>query len=429
MMPEGRIPSASDGQHIWLCVGSLIDGVSPTPLRDAHVVYDATSILYVGPPESPPPPDLCGPGQSQPNVVLRDYTLLPGLIEAHCHLFLEGGELDPGRRGAMLRQSPETCLSAARDRLDRLVRLGIVAVRDAGDRLGVGLALGALSRSGHGPVMPAIESPGAGINHRGRYGGFMAEPVEDYPSPRDCVRSRVRDGADRIKLIATGVVDLRTGRMSGEPQMTADEVSTFVEAAKEFGKLTFAHASGAEGISRVIDGGIGSVEHGFLMRPEDLPRMRDRQIAWTPTFAPLQKQLEHADRMEWDAGTVSQIRRVLDQHAAQLLRAHELGVPITAGSDAGAFGVPHGHGLLDELELMEAAGLPAAAVLIAATGNGSIYLGLRERCGQIKCGFPSRFILTRHSPLDRIGNLKRQKHVVFDGIAYPSATPIDMAGM
>ncbi len=87
------------------------------------------------------------------------------------------------------------------------------------------------------------------------------------------------------------------------------------------------------------------------------------------------------------------------------MKAHALGVPIIAGSDAGAMGVPHGFGLIDELCLMENAGLSSLEVLRCATGNSSHRLGFKENFGLIKPGYLSRFILTRHSPLKGVANL------------------------
>jgi len=111
------------------------------------------------------------------------------------------------------------------------------------------------------------------------------------------------------------------------------------------------------------------------------------------------------------------------------VRAHEIGVPLLAGSDAGSQGVPHGLGLLDELELMEEAGLPPAAVLTAATGSASAYLSAGTSFGRIVAGAPSRFILTRHSPLDAIANLRKDRNVVIDGVAYPTAPSMDTTGL
>jgi imidazolonepropionase-like amidohydrolase len=143
--------------------------------------------------------------------------------------------------------------------------------------------------------------------------------------------------------------------------------------------------------------------------------MRDRQTAWVPTFAPVQEQIDHADLMGWSDEITSNLRGIIDRHAASLVKAHAMGVLIVAGSDAGSVGVAHGLGLLYEMELMERAGLPSLAVINAATGVGSGRLGYKEKFGRIAPGYLSRFILTRHSPLETVGHLRKAKTVVFDG--------------
>ncbi len=302
-------------------------------------------------------------------------------------------------------------------------------MRDAGDKDGVGLALSQLYQSSQKPLMPYVDSPGAAIHHRGRYGSFMADPLENFNSPRECVDARVRGGSDRIKLIPTGIINFKQGRVTAEPQMTQAEVAALVAAARAHGVQTFAHASGDDGIERALEGGVDTIEHGFFIREDQLLRMRDRGVAWVPTFAPVQAQVDHAGRMGWDDSVVSHLRRILDQHAASLVRGHELGVQILAGSDAGSYGVAHGLGLLWELELMEQAGLSPLAVINAATGNSAKRLAFKEPFGQIKPGCLSRFILTRHSPLEGLRNLRRSKCVIFDGSVFEVDESADMTGL
>src|SRR5687767_13842129 len=153
------IPSVPADQNIWLRVGTLLDGESTTPLRNASVVYNCAGIQFVGHDGATPPRKLLREGQSAPDFDAPDSTLLPGLIEAHAHLFLEGGELDAAKRAAYLQQTPSDLISLARTRLEKLVRLGVIAVRDAGDKDGVGLALSKLyaSDSTRRPLMPYVE--------------------------------------------------------------------------------------------------------------------------------------------------------------------------------------------------------------------------------------------------------------------------------
>ncbi|HWA25349.1 MAG TPA: amidohydrolase family protein [Lacunisphaera sp.] len=445
------IPTATRDHPVWLAVGTLLDGMSSAPARDAHVVYDAAGIRFVGRKGQTPPAALIRPGQTAPDVKAPDATLLPGLIEAHAHLFLEGGELDLDRRAAYLKQDSAALLAAALPRLEKLVRLGITAVRDAGDKDGVGLALSqrykelvaglaepGCARAAHASPgsatpatapMPYLDSPGAAIHHKGRYGGFMGGALEDYASPAECVAARIAAGADRIKLIPTGIINFKAGAVTTEPQMTVEELRQLVAAANAAGRQTFAHASGDAGIERVIESGVDSVEHGFFVRDDQLARMRDRRIAWVPTFAPVQLQVDEAARYGWDARVVGNLQRILDQHAASLVKAHAMGVLIIAGSDAGSCGVAHGMGFLRELELMQRAGLAPLAVINAATGTSAGRLGFHQKFGRIEPGHLSRFILTRHSPLETVANLGRAKTVVFDGNVFETGNQPDLAGL
>jgi imidazolonepropionase-like amidohydrolase len=418
---------STDGRRVWLRVGTLIDGTSSKPLRNAHVVYNKNEILFAG--ENPPSANWLNPNQRAPDLDLPDFTLLPGLIEAHAHLFLTGGELNLETRAAHLSKSPEELLECATARLEKLVRLGIIAVRDASDKDSVGLALNRLYSSANRPLMPYVDSPGAAIHRKGRYGSFMSEPIENFASLKDCVEARVMAGADRIKLIVTGSINFEKGVVASKPQMTTEEIAEIVRVAKSFGKQTFAHASGDAGIEIAIEGGVDSIEHGYFVRGDQLARMRDRQIAWVPTFAPVQKQLDYAEPLGWDSKVVANLERILEQHAASLVQAQKIGVPIIAGSDAGALGVAHGIGLLEELELMQRAGLSPIAAINSATGTSASRLAFKEKFGQIRVGYQSRFLLTRQSPLGKISNLKCGKGVVFDGEVCGSGENPDSKGL
>ena len=392
---------AARDEPVWLHCGAMIDGTGKSVRRDAHVVYDRHAIRFVGCGRDMPPPHVLKPDQVAPDVVAHDQVLLPGLCDAHTHLFLDGAELDVERRAAHLMLSQDELMPGARARLAGVLADGVTAVRDAGDRRGVGLALSAEGRASHNAGVAYIDSPGAGIHRQGRYGSFMGEA---FDSPEASVAARVEQGADRIKIIATGVVDFEKDAVTSAPQFTGDEIRRMVSAARAAGRQTFAHASGDAGIDHCIEGGVDSIEHGYFVRDDQLARMRDANIAWVPTFAPVQAQLTHADRLGWNAFTQDNIRRVLARHAESLQKAYHLGVRILAGSDSGSYGVDHGSGLRTELALMEDTGLPTLTVWNAATGRSAAHLGLRD-IGRISAGCRSRFLLAPASIQQATRNL------------------------
>lgn len=412
---------------IWLQVGTLLDGTDAAPVRDGHLVYDGGKIRHAGP--TLPPASVLRAGQTKPDAVLPHHTVLPGLIEAHAHLFLEGGEEDPVKRAAYLQQDDATLLARAEERLSRLLAIGVIAVRDAGDNNGVGLALQARYRQQDRSPMPYVDSPGAAIYHDKRYGKFMGRPMEEYPSIQACVDGRIADGAYRIKLLATGIINFEKGAVTAKPQMPVEELSAFVEASRARGKQTFVHCSGNDGVANCIGARVDTIEHGFFVDDSQLAQMRDADIAWVPTFAPVQFQVDRPEAIGWSEQVCVNLQKIVDAHAASLVKAAELGVRIVAGSDAGSHGVAHGWGFLHELLLMERAGLSPLQVIHAATGASSARLRFAEDFGVLCAGTKPRFILTEFSPLESVANLAKAKTVVFDGAVFNHGDDARRPGM
>lgn len=426
-----RLATQSKDRPVWVRVGQLIDGVSDRPMRDASILFDAKQIYAVATDGARPVSEHLATGQDAPDAELSAFTALPCLIEAHAHLFLEGSPVDFQQRTLYLKQDARGLLVRAQARWPKLLQFGVGTVRDAGDKDGVGLALASAARAQLGQLatVPWIDSPGAAIHHRGRYGSFMGAPIEDHGSPAECVAARVEQGAQRIKLLVSGIINFKVGRVTAPPQLTIDEVTALVKAAADHGRQTFAHASGTAGIENSIEGRVTTVEHGFFCTQDQLARMRDRNIAWVPTFAPVQAQIDYADRVGWGPEVVGHLSRIIDGHRQMLSLAHTMGVQVIAGSDAGSCGVPHGAGLLTELCHMEHGGMPSMAVLKSATGDSARALDFAEPVGRIAAGCRSRLIFTRHDPLITVANLLRGRTVVFDGKVVRGDQDVSTAGL
>ena len=410
----------------WIVVGRLLDARKRRILKNAHLLYNRQQILHVG--ENPPPANLLD-GRHAPDQTLSDYTAIPGLIEGHSHIFLEGAEMDADKRKAYQQQDPETLYQLAETRLRTLACLGIIAMRDGGDKDGVGLRLSELTNTGTPPpFLSQVFSPGAGINRKGRYGSFFSKPVEDHNSPADCVRDRVDAGADHIKIVPTGIINFTKGEVVAKPQFSTEDIREFKQAALDHHKHLMAHASGRTGVGYAIEGGVDTVEHGFFISDDQLTRMRDLSISWVPTFTPVQKQVDHAKFMGWSDEIVGNLKRILDNHANSLTKAVEMGVNVLVGSDAGSYAVGHGSGLFDEMELLEKAGMPTLDILCQATHGNNQALTGGQSFASLEAGFAPRFILTRNNPLETVANLKRERLVVFDGAVADSSTA-SLAGM
>lgn len=402
----------STGSPIWIQAGKVFAGLDHRVWPNGHLVFDAAGIRYAG--AEAPPADQIRAGQSAPDLVLPDHTLLPGLTDAHTHLFLAGGETDTAARSAHLKLTPAEQLAQAHQRLSRLVSLGITAVREAGDKAHIGLDLQARYRSDDRGVMPYVDAPGAAINHQKRYGSFMARPMEEHGTPAATVADRVAAGAHRIKLLATGIINFEKGAVTAKPQMPVEELREFVAAAKSHGRHTMVHCSGHEGVDHCIEGGIDTIEHGYFIDDDQLARIRDADMVWVPTFAPVQFQSDEPHHIGWSDQVCDHLRRIVDGHSRSLQRAVEIGVRVVAGSDAGSHGVAHGWGFLRELELMQAAGLTAPQVLHTATGAGLKRMDYADSFGALIAGAKSRFILTDRDVLSSVSHLREEKVVVCD---------------
>jgi imidazolonepropionase-like amidohydrolase len=305
--------------------------------------------------------------------VQRCAFVMPGLVDSHVHLFLDGATTDAKLRSEHLKQPLEALTATARRSAAQALACGVTLVRDGGDRHAINHRLREEARV-PGSAMAQVRSIGLGVKRAKRYGAFMATDVGDDDSIRASVRELARS-SDEIKLILTGIIDFDAGAVTDEPQFTLEEARSVVETAHAAGRRVMAHCSGLKGLATATAAGVDSIEHGFFMDPATLALMRDRDLAWTPTFCPVHFQWAHPSAAGWPAQTVGHLRRILDAHAEHLHLAHWMGVRLLMGTDAGSMGVEHGAAMADEIDRFLDAGLPMAAVLQAATSEPRRHFG------------------------------------------------------
>ena len=330
----------------------------------------------------------------------RAAFVMPGLVEAHAHLFLDGGELDFDKRNAYLAAPKDEMLQVARENVARSLAAGVTLVRDAGDRYGVNDAIRAEQAGGK----LRVRSPGLGVKRPKRYGGFMARDIEAGDDVAAIVAGMAAT-ADDIKIILTGIIDFVAGEVKGAPQFNEEELRAIVGAAHARGRKTFAHCSGLEGLQVAVAAGVDSIEHGFFMTSEIIDVMAGKGVAWVPTVSPVHFQWARPELAGWDASTVGNLRRILDSHAEHIGLAQARGVNLVAGSDAGSPGVVHGAALVDEIEHFLGAGLSMAAALEAATSRPRRLWGLGS--GRLAAGEDADMIALAGSPFVDAGNLRK----------------------
>lgn len=342
--------------------------------------------------------------------VQRARFLMPGLVEAHCHLFLDGGELDPAKRTRYLQASHDEMRALGRQSVRQSLAAGVTLVRDAGDIHGINLRLRDEQRDAQ--ALPTVVCAGRAIRNARRYGSFMAQELTEQTSPAQLVSELAVD-ADQIKILMTGIIDFEAGAVQGAPQFTQDQATKIVLAARAHGLRTFAHCSGVAGIDIALAAGVDSIEHGFFVTRKQLQIMADRAVCWVPTFSPVHFQWSHPEIVGWSPQAVGNLERILDDHRRQLAHAYALGVPVLVGSDAGSMGVPHGSACVDELMLMADAGISTTQLLHSATVLPRSLWACAPT--DIAPGRGAEIVLFDQSPFDDLRALRRPAAVVRGG--------------
>lgn len=339
--------------------------------------------------------------------VERGGFLMPGLVDAHVHLFLDGAPTDGPTRSAHMKKSVDELTAAARRSAGQALASGVTLVRDAGDKLGINHVIRSEAANADARLC-RVRSGGSGIKRARRYGAFMASDVSDDDSIRQSV-SNLSQVNDEIKIILTGIIDFDTGAVTDDPQFTQNETALIVSSAKDCGRMTFAHCSGIKGLTIAAAAGVGSIEHGFFMSREILAMMRDNQVAWTPTFCPVHFQWAVPEAIGWSANTVGNLRRILDSHAEHLRLAHQMGVTLLLGTDAGSMGVEHGKAMFEEIRRYVEAGLPLDATLMAATATNRRHFGVAYPL--LAEGAPFEAALFAGNPFESLSHLVPPQHV------------------
>ncbi|MEW5953905.1 MAG: amidohydrolase family protein [Bacillota bacterium] len=347
--------------------------------------------------------------QAQPNasepaemIDLSPYTLMPGLIDCHVHLALDGENfkhaLARWDQGDELEQHLTRSLKA-------YLGQGILAVRDGGDARGLALKLRHQVRAGNTPS-PQIIATGWAIRQTGRYGGFLG-PGLAGKSVEEAVEEAAGAGADQIKVLVSGIVDFNTYGRVGQVQFNLPNLSALVRHSHQLGLRVMAHASSREAVRLALEAGVDSLEHGYFLSQQSIDLLAATKTPWIPTLAPVANQLTLC-KPELAEIISKTCRRQQEMVAA----AASAGVIIGIGTDAGAAGVRHGQGFLDEVRLLREAGLSPARIIKAATTDGARILGLERKLGRLQVGMPANLIAVEGNPLIDLAALGKVRHTI-----------------
>lgn len=346
---------------------------------------------------------------------LGDTTLMPGLIDAHTHLFLHPG--NEGMQTVDESVPQRTLQAAAAAKAD--VMAGFTAERDMGTE-GAKCADVAVRNAINSGLIPgprmrvscnAIDILGG---HEDAIGFNPAQHVlsnADYANTSDQIiavmREQRKEGADFTKIYETGRDHLDGDTFTTPYQYTEAQLAAAVEEANRTGSFVGVHCTGEPGARFAAEAGVASIDHAYNLSPETMKLMREKQIYAVPTFAVVEYFADHPQR-----GDGSVDRAELAYHAAQFKKQMAAGVPFAVGSDVGPF--PHGT-QARELELMVKFGMSPADVLRSDLINGARLLHWPNEIGQLKPGFYADVIAVPGNPLADISGVTHPVFVMKNG--------------
>jgi imidazolonepropionase-like amidohydrolase len=365
------------------------------------------------------------PGGDDTVIDLRDRTVLPGLMDMHVHL--TGQYSSRSNLNRFVLNEADYAYDAAMY-AKRTLEAGFTVVRNLGDAFNVTVALRKAIEAGDVPG-PRIFTAAKGLASTGGHGDptngwaahFGADPtpkdgvVNSPEDARKAVRQRYKDGADWIKITATGGV-LSVAKSGQNPQFTAEELEAIVATATDYGMRVAAHAHGTEGMKRAVIAGVASIEHGTYMSEEVMKLMKDRGTYFVPTILAGNWVAEKAkidgffpELVRPKAAAIGPVIK------STFARAYDLGVPIVFGTDTGVSA--HGDNA-QEFALMVEGGMPPMEAIQSATSVAAKFLEIADTHGTLAAGKQADIIAVPGNPLDDITTMERVSFVMKGGKIY-----------
>jgi len=357
---------------------------------------------------------------------LKTSTVMPGLMDMHVHLSSQHGGPQTYLERFSLNEADYALRAAnyAKITLDS----GFTTVCNLGDGYNETVALRNAISKGYatGPRIYTVAKsiattgghadPSNGLSHLLRPDvGPKQGVVNGEAEAREAVRTRYQDGADLIKITATGGV-LSVAKSGQNPQFMTDELEAIVETAKDYGMTVAVHAHGKEGMKRAIEAGVDSIEHGTYMDDEIRKLMKKHGTYYVPTI--LAGKFV-ADKAKID-GFFPELVRPKAAAIGPLIQntfeqAHKAGVKIAFGTDSGVSA--HGDNA-QEFSLMVEAGMKPADALLSATVNSANLLGISDILGTLEEGKLADIVAVQGNPLDDISLMESVSFVMKDGVVY-----------
>lgn len=414
------IYSGIAAQDLYLQAGKIIDTRNGKVLNNKTIIVSGKKIKSIQ-------DGFVEPATAQDSLIdLKDKTVLPGLTDMHVHI---EGETNPAEYLQRFTNNEADNAFNSVGFAEKTLMAGFTTVRDLGGS-GVNIALRDAINKGKidGPrIFTAGKSLATTGGHADPTNGMNDEMIGN-PGPKEgvvnsaedarkAVRQRYKNGADLIKITATGGV-LSVAKSSSNPQFFREEIEEIVRTAKDYGFHVAAHAHGDEGMQRAVRAGVKTIEHGTLMSEETMELMKEFDAYLVPTITAGKEVTEKAEiEGYYPELVVPKAKEIGPKIQNTFAKAYKKGVPIVFGTDAGVF--KHGENAR-EFSYMVEAGMPEMEALQSATITPSKILKMESEIGQLNPGFYADIIAVDEDPIKNIETLKNVKFVMKEGKVYKS---------
>ncbi len=409
--------SQSFAQKTYIWCGSLVDGISNEVKKNTTIVIEKNKIIAV---EN----GFSKASAADKTIDLKTKTVMPGWIDMHVHM---ENETNPNQFLQTFTLNPSDYAFMSVQFADKTLMAGFTSVRDLG---GSGVNISLRNAINKGVIKgPRVFTAGKIISTTGGHGdptnGFKKslmgdpEPVDGVVNgPDECrkaVRQRYKDGADLIKITATGGV-LSVAKNGSNPQFTEEEIKAIVETAKDYGMKIAVHAHGAEGMKRAIKAGVSSIEHGTLMDDESIALFKQFGTYYVPTLTAGKAVADSAKIPGYYPALITpKALAIGPQLQSTFAKAYKAGVKIAFGTDAGVY--MHGKNWLEFIYMIEG-GMPAMEAIKAATIHAADLLGMKDQLGSIEPGKLADIVAVDGDPLKDPQVFGKIIFVMKDGVLY-----------
>lgn len=411
------IPLAAAADTV-IHAGVLIDGRDDDPMPEMTIVVSDGKIASVE-------EGYREPGADDDLIDLKSHTVMPGLMDTHTHLTSESKK---GRYIDRFMLNPGDYAYTSVKYAERTLMAGFTTVRELGSAYRLDTAMRDAINRGDiiGPrIFACSQAIGTTGGHADGSNGWRRDARKDFgpedgvingaDDARKAVRKRYQDGADVIKITATGGV-LSLAASGQNPQFTDDELAAIVETAHDYGMKVAVHAHGEEGMRRAVEAGVDSIEHGTYMSKDVMRLMKKHGAYYVPTILAGVTVAENAQDEEYYPSIVRpkalQIGPLIQD---TFKRAYAAGVKIAFGTDSGVS--KHGDNAR-EFVLMVEAGMPPMEAIQSATVSAAALLGVEDKLGAIAPQMIADIVATPDDPLTDITAMQRIDFVMKEGAVY-----------